>query len=1020
MPCLKRLSVVLALLLLLNITLLSGGEPGDEKKVLAKGSYSIPASTNNKAYMHTPEIPVTYWELSTGQIGALFDNTGAFGTGYASSPICGEEECPSFESPEGSDLEYLFAGGIWIGGIVGDDTLVSVGADGWFMIQELWPDHPAAEFDGISDYSVWTHFTDTITDASVSDPDPYDNRPHLPLSLRIANRAHVWNSDPENNLVIYDLVITNIGDETIHDGYTGFHFDADVFHKSIDPIGWMDDLTGALRDEGIAYIIDNDGDPEGGEFVSTSPIRLFAFKYLSASFNAVDTSYDWWISNGNPSLDFGPQPVDEYGNVECNFGEHTGTPTGDASKYCILSHPGWDYDQIYTPDTNITGWSHPRPDLAINFADGYDTKFLMSLGPFDLAPDSSVRILVTTFTGDSVHQVVDNIDNVYENPDQYLANLNFTHAISNAAVADSLAQLLVDPNLPVTGLQVVADSYESIMIEWDPFGAEGIDGYEVYLYTVPQDSMPYPDVIPPWLELDDLSVMDMVAGTGMAYWYTFDTLQISHFYFASVANQIPGKTGQLASPIVVRPGGRIPAPAIDELYEFFQVGEEADLEWMEPEGVDVDYYIIYELPMWDTATYLYYPLYDTGEFSQTAPPVDSFYREDQWYYYYAMNPYAQVDSSQTSFSDFLSDSTCYYITAVDKFGLESEFSDPITVFVLDPFTPKDILVLNCNIGTIQADRVLCDSLEYFYEYALGSSCDRYTFPDTLDIYSGLKQDFWRDLIPYRMVIIDGGLGIDLLKDSPFLPTAYDFEKYIHSGGKLAYFGSFAGMRGENHYAPPAYYSLKGYWFIEDYFGADSIFQIGWTYYFGNSDPPYIDSLTGLVAAIPTRIEIPYLSYNPLTNALGVLSEMWPEGTAPSPSAFRVNKRGRTLYRAEVMYPETSLIDNHSIGVKTSVAGTATYLFGFHLWYMDPIDAASLVDYILWDSPEIDYQCGDASGNGIVDIGDAVFLINFIWRDGAPPEPYVAGDANGDGFVNIGDVVQLIDYVFRDGPSPECK
>ncbi len=121
-----------------------------------------------------------------------------------------------------------------------------------------------------------------------------------------------------------------------------------------------------------------------------------------------------------------------------------------------------------------------------------------------------------------------------------------------------------------------------------------------------------------------------------------------------------------------------------------------------------------------------------------------------------------------------------------------------------------------------------------------------------------------------------------------------------------------------------------------------------------------------------------------------------------------------------MYPETSLIDNHSIGVKTSVAGTATYLFGFHLWYMDPTEAASLVDYILWDSPEIDYQCGDASGDGIVNVGDAVFLINFIWREGAPPIPYVAGDAKGDGFIDIGDVVQLIDYIFRDGPSPECK
>ena len=34
-------------------------------------------------------------------------------------------------------------------------------------------------------------------------------------------------------------------------------------------------------------------------------------------------------------------------------------------------------------------------------------------------------------------------------------------------------------------------------------------------------------------------------------------------------------------------------------------------------------------------------------------------------------------------------------------------------------------------------------------------------------------------------------------------------------------------------------------------------------------------------------------------------------------------------------------------------------------------------------------------------------------------PLMAGDANGDGEVNVGDAVYLISYVFKGGPPPQC-
>jgi len=67
----------------------------------------------------------------------------------------------------------------------------------------------------------------------------------------------------------------------------------------------------------------------------------------------------------------------------------------------------------------------------------------------------------------------------------------------------------------------------------------------------------------------------------------------------------------------------------------------------------------------------------------------------------------------------------------------------------------------------------------------------------------------------------------------------------------------------------------------------------------------------------------------------------------------------------------------------------------------------------------DYICGDANGDHEVNVGDAVFLINYIFKGGAAPDPLLSGDANGDCLVNVGDAVYLINFVFKAGSPPQC-
>ncbi len=64
--------------------------------------------------------------------------------------------------------------------------------------------------------------------------------------------------------------------------------------------------------------------------------------------------------------------------------------------------------------------------------------------------------------------------------------------------------------------------------------------------------------------------------------------------------------------------------------------------------------------------------------------------------------------------------------------------------------------------------------------------------------------------------------------------------------------------------------------------------------------------------------------------------------------------------------------------------------------------------------------GDSNRNGAVDVSDAVFLLNFLFKDGEPLICFDAGDANDNGIIDISDAIKILVFLFREGqtmPTP---
>ncbi|MCI0404545.1 MAG: T9SS type A sorting domain-containing protein [candidate division Zixibacteria bacterium] len=439
------------------------------------------------AVYKTGGYPLPNLQQCTHKVGRLWftvSNYGIFGNqgNYFLRDCLTGQPTSSAEFPGGSSIEYLLQGALWIGAVVGPDkdTLVHLGTDGWLGVRHFFPGEGASGeflrrsinrqspyYDPLakSDMDLIATFYDTVTHPffNTGNPDPEDGKTYKPMGLKIVQSSYSWASGWGQDWVMLDYQIHNQGLEPLRKAYVGIYLDADIGYLNTENRS-VDDLSGFIfrvpsssnifpcaDTLGLAYAYDNDGDPEGGSFGATSPKAAIGVRVVRIPVNLSKTRpvFNWWTIDNDGALDWGAQKTP--GRI--NQASGRGQPMGGGMKYYYLSNQEADYDQVYSAidqssrDLGFgTGWFPPPGPLstAVDLANGSDTRFLLSFGPFDVEIGDSLPITFGLILADGFHQEPDNLE---RNLGTELANYTDPARVNNYKAALNNALLIQNSRL---------------------------------------------------------------------------------------------------------------------------------------------------------------------------------------------------------------------------------------------------------------------------------------------------------------------------------------------------------------------------------------------------------------------------------------------------------------------------------------------------------------------------------------------------------------------------------------------
>ncbi|MBD3402980.1 hypothetical protein GF420_08790 [candidate division GN15 bacterium] len=468
-----RLSLLPAILIALGL-IVTAAVPGSARQSMDS---SHTDRSGDPAGLQSPAYCLAIHDI--GRIGFTMSNWGRFGTG-ALSPLVDcvtEERAPDAEYPIGSGTNYLYIGGLWIGGVRDGDTLVSTAVDRFNFAREFNPEpSPFGDItrrtrifdptepepdDIVSEQDFVARYSDTLTFGNPYPSfDEVDGRPHEPLGVEVTQRSYMWSFGYADDFIIMEFEVRNVGDDVLKDVFFGFYMDHDIstFRFSTGPQigdqdakpteGGDDDVTGFIHSyprerEGcgwedtllMAWAADADGDVIGNGFEVPNVTGL---RWLQEPKNGEFLSYNWYVQSFYPNLDFGPQKRENFRRFASGG---LGSPLGDKERYFLMSNGEIDYDQPFHfgLDQLDPEWIYmENRRQAIFLSQGDDIQYILSVGPKLLPPGASFTVPVAFVGGEGFHtysrNLMWNIRNAYR-PERYYSFLDFDEFVQNAVWA---------------------------------------------------------------------------------------------------------------------------------------------------------------------------------------------------------------------------------------------------------------------------------------------------------------------------------------------------------------------------------------------------------------------------------------------------------------------------------------------------------------------------------------------------------------------------------------------------------
>jgi hypothetical protein len=355
--------------------------------------------------------------MNVGEAQINITNWGLIGSGFSVPTTFAD--APSCQWPAGSGNEYLWSAGLWVGGVVLGERLVSMG--GWRS--EFYPDDgleatiyeavgtklvrpqgntgasgrrlpmPGADddSDGRIDEEILNGFDDdedgqidedfgqvgnqmmVLTNVDNTRLAQENNPDHTPMNLEVVQSTYQWENDQVDDFVGFEYQITNIGVTDVQKVYIGFFADSDIGPRGGSGIA-DDDMSGSWR--GSVRASDQ----------SWVPIEV-GYMYDAAENNRLE-GYFGIVFLGH---DIDPTGQEAPGRVGMrtyqkfsgnqSF-EQGGDPTNDDEAYQLLSAAAEDWDADTLPGKQA------------------DFRFLVSAGPFNLLePNETLTFQVGMVVG---------------------------------------------------------------------------------------------------------------------------------------------------------------------------------------------------------------------------------------------------------------------------------------------------------------------------------------------------------------------------------------------------------------------------------------------------------------------------------------------------------------------------------------------------------------------------------------------------------------------------------------------